>query len=90
MDPDTGALDLKSLQRIVTPLTRLLGVLTRITLGIAVVVGLQFACISLGLTFSCGVTTSDTVYCWGMNNIGQLADGSTDDSAVPVKIMGQP
>ncbi len=63
VDPDTGALDLKSLQRIVTPLTRLLGVLTRITLGIAVVVGLQFACISLGLTFSCGVTTSDTVYC---------------------------
>jgi alpha-tubulin suppressor-like RCC1 family protein len=39
--------------------------------------------------FTCGVTTSDQVYCWGNNRDGQVGDGST---AVlrrrPVKVAG--
>ena len=52
--------------------------------------GLAFSAVSPGFTHTCGVTTSGAGYCWGTNATGQLGDGSTIYSAVPVRVAGQP
>lgn len=36
----------------------------------------------------CGVTSTGQGYCWGANRYGQLGDGTTNDSAVPVSVAG--
>ena len=36
----------------------------------------------------CAVTSTGIGYCWGANRYGQLGDGTTNDSAVPVSIAG--
>jgi alpha-tubulin suppressor-like RCC1 family protein len=35
---------------------------------------------------ACGVTTDSRNYCWGWSGAGQLGDGSTDNSSVPVAV----
>jgi len=52
--------------------------------------GLTFASLSAGSQHTCGVTVAGVVYCWGRNYEGQLGDGSTTSSNVPVKVAGQP
>jgi alpha-tubulin suppressor-like RCC1 family protein len=67
--------------------------------------GLTFATISAGsydysdeainggtAAHTCGVTAGATVYCWGVNNAGQLGIGSTGFQGVstPTKVAGQP
>ena len=52
--------------------------------------GLTFKELSSGLSSTCGVTTAGVAYCWGANENGQLGDGTTTPSAVPVKVVGQP
>lgn len=37
---------------------------------------------------TCGITTSGTAYCWGMNQNGELGNGSETDSAFPVPVYG--
>jgi len=34
----------------------------------------------------CGVSTASLGYCWGLNLYGELGDGSTTDSSVPVAV----
>lgn len=36
--------------------------------------------------FTCGIGSDDQVYCWGLNDIGQLGNGNNTDSSVPVAV----
>lgn len=44
--------------------------------------------VTSGLSHTCAVTSTGRVRCWGANGNGQLGDGSTIDSAVPVEVVG--
>ena len=50
---------------------------------------LSFATLTSGLHHTCGVTTAGTAYCWGLNDHGQLGDGSGRASTVPVRVANQ-
>jgi alpha-tubulin suppressor-like RCC1 family protein len=47
------------------------------------IAGQSFRRVASGLQFSCALTTTDTVYCWGRNDIGQLGTGSFSPSETP-------
>jgi hypothetical protein len=49
---------------------------------------LAFKSLSAGRNHTCGVTKAGAAYCWGANQAGQLGNGSTDGSAVPVPVSG--
>jgi alpha-tubulin suppressor-like RCC1 family protein len=38
---------------------------------------------------TCGIATDGFAYCWGANESGELGDGTTRDSPLPVKVAGQ-
>ena len=42
--------------------------------------------ISAGTDFTCAITNSGAVKCWGFNGYGNLGDGSTNDSNTPVEV----
>jgi alpha-tubulin suppressor-like RCC1 family protein len=44
--------------------------------------------VASGYAFSCAVTSSGGVYCWGNNHRGQLGDGSLTNRDVPVPVVG--
>jgi alpha-tubulin suppressor-like RCC1 family protein len=49
---------------------------------------LQAAQIAVGLSFTCARRADGSVWCWGANESGQLGDGSTVSSNVPVQVTG--
>ncbi len=56
---------------------------------VAVSGGLTFASVSIGGNgFTCGRTTAGAAYCWGVNNVGQLGDGTTTSRLTPVAVGG--
>jgi alpha-tubulin suppressor-like RCC1 family protein len=56
---------------------------------VAVSGGHQFKGINLGNIHVCGVTFTNTVFCWGTNQHGQIGDGSTVLTRwVPVRVFG--
>jgi alpha-tubulin suppressor-like RCC1 family protein len=48
----------------------------------------SIASIGAGTSFSCAVTKGGAVECWGLNGSGQLGNGGTTDSNVPVQVTG--
>ncbi|MBA3319009.1 MAG: hypothetical protein H0T50_13100 [Gemmatimonadales bacterium] len=49
---------------------------------------LTFRQVSGGSSYNCGLTADGVVYCWGVNNLGQLGDGTLDDHPTPAPISG--
>jgi alpha-tubulin suppressor-like RCC1 family protein len=44
--------------------------------------------LAAGNGYSCGMATDGRAYCWGRNDRGQLGDGSSTDSPLPVLVGG--
>jgi alpha-tubulin suppressor-like RCC1 family protein len=67
------------------------GSTTNSSVPVVVAGGLTFKAITAGIAlYSCAITTADTVYCWGKNDVGQLGNGGTNSSAMPVAVSGWP
>lgn len=43
---------------------------------------------AVGFSHTCTTLADGAVQCWGSNNSGQLGDGTTTDSSVPVAVIG--
>ena len=50
--------------------------------------GHLFTKVNAGVTHTCGVTTSNQAWCWGLNNLGQLGDGTTTQHLTPHLVAG--
>jgi alpha-tubulin suppressor-like RCC1 family protein len=48
---------------------------------------LTFVSIQAGGGSACGITSNADVYCWGDNTAGDLGNGTTTSSLVPVKVL---
>jgi alpha-tubulin suppressor-like RCC1 family protein len=56
---------------------------------IAVAAGLAFSQLAVGDHHTCGLATTGILYCWGLNDRGQLGDGATINRTVPTPVLGQ-
>ncbi len=50
--------------------------------------GQAFTALTAGGSHACGLTMGGQAWCWGYNLFGQLGDGSTASSGVPVLVTG--
>ncbi len=65
------------------------GTTTSSTVAVAVTgISSGIASVAAGDEHTCAVTTAGGVLCWGLNNYGQLGDGTTTNSSSPVPVAG--
>ena len=57
-------------------------------LPVSVAGGHAFSMLAAGTDHTCGLTTSNTILCWGRNDQGQLGDESHADKAEPTPVAG--
>jgi len=50
--------------------------------------GGTWASVSAGYSRTCALATDNTAYCWGLNDFGQVGDGSDTDRSVPTPVSG--
>ena len=50
--------------------------------------GVRLSGVSAGLKHTCALSTAGPAYCWGYNKYGQLGDGRTTNSLLPVIVAG--
>jgi len=50
--------------------------------------GLRFSRVTAGLGHGCGVAITGRAWCWGNNALGELGNGSLENSPVPVAVPG--
>jgi alpha-tubulin suppressor-like RCC1 family protein len=43
---------------------------------------------SEGLGFTCAVGSGNSVWCWGLNDVGQLGIGTTMNALKPTRVVG--
>ena len=59
------------------------------TRPVAAAGSLRFLAVRVGAGFTCGLTTDNRIFCWGLNTEGQLGNGSnSQNSLVPVPLAG--
>jgi len=56
---------------------------------VAVTGGLAFRSLSPGLAHTCAIATTGVAYCWGLNDLGQAAAGTSFWALAPAKVPGQ-
>lgn len=55
---------------------------------VAVLGGLKWRQLAGGAEHTCGVSKTDKLYCWGLNDHGQLGDGTKKNRLTPVVVAG--
>ena len=48
----------------------------------------KFLSLSAGANHTCGITLDRTTLCWGLNNFGQLGDGTQTNRVAPTLVLG--
>ena len=64
------------------------GAPTATQVPVPVISSLRFRSVSAGSGFTCAVALDGDAYCWGANNSGQLGNGATAASSIPVRVSG--
>jgi alpha-tubulin suppressor-like RCC1 family protein/uncharacterized protein YjdB len=62
------------------------GVLEPVRAPVAVHGGIAFQSITTGTHTTCGIATNGRAYCWGLNSIGQIGDGTTTNRTTPTAV----
>ena len=50
--------------------------------------GRQYRLLRTGGDHACAITSADVTFCWGLNDNGQVGDGTTTTRRAPVKVSG--